>query len=61
MWINEIYIESEYRRKGKASEILEFIEKWAKDKEIKYIATMTSKKILDQKVYSKIWNINWKK
>ena len=44
LWINEIYVESEYRRKGKASEILKFIEKWAKDKGIKYIATMTSKK-----------------
>ena len=44
LWINEIYVESEYRRKGKASEILKFIEKWAEDKGIKYIATMTSRK-----------------
>ena len=49
MWINEIYVESEYRRKGKASEILKFIEKWSKEKGIKYIATMTSRKNIGSK------------
>lgn len=43
IWINEIYVEPEYRRQGIATEIITFIEKWAKEKNIKYIATMTGK------------------
>ena len=30
IWINELYVEPEYRRKGVASEIMGFIESWAK-------------------------------
>ena len=44
LWINELYVEPEYRRKGIAAEIFTFIERWAKDKGIKYIATMTGEK-----------------
>ena len=43
LWLNEIFVEPEHRRKRIASEIIEFIEKWAKEGQIKYIATMTSK------------------
>ena len=43
IWINELYVEPEYRRKGVASEIMGFIETWAKEKGIKYIATVTGK------------------
>jgi GNAT superfamily N-acetyltransferase len=43
LWVNELYVEKEYRRKNVATEIFSFIEKWAKQNGIKYIATMTSK------------------
>ena len=43
LWLNEIFVEPEHRRKGIASEIIEFIEKWSKEGRIKYIATMTSR------------------
>ena len=43
LWINELYVEKEYRRKNIATEIFNFVEKWAKENGIKYIATMTSK------------------
>ena len=43
IWINELYVEPEYRRKGVASEIMNFIENWAKENGIKYIATVTGK------------------
>jgi GNAT superfamily N-acetyltransferase len=44
LWINELFVEPEYRRKKIATEFFCFIEKWARDNEIKYIAAMTSKK-----------------
>jgi len=43
LWLNEIYVEAEYRRRRIASGIIEFIEKWAVENKIKYIATMTSR------------------
>ena len=44
LWINELYVESEYRRKGYASEIMNFIENWSIKNGIKLIATTTGKK-----------------
>ena len=41
LWINELYVEPAYRRSGIATEIFEFMEKWANNNNIKYIAAMT--------------------
>ena len=41
LWINELYVEPAYRRSRVATEIFEFVEKWANDNNIKYIAAMT--------------------
>ena len=40
-WINELYVEPEYRGKKIATEIMTYIEDWSKRNGIKYIATMT--------------------
>jgi len=44
LWINELYVEYEYRRKGCASEIMNFIENWSIKNGIKLIVTSTGKK-----------------
>ena len=44
LWINELYVESEYRRKGCASEIMNFIENWSIKNGIELIVTTTGKK-----------------
>ena len=43
LWINELYVEPEYRGIGVSSEIMCFIENWARENGIKYIATVTGK------------------
>jgi GNAT superfamily N-acetyltransferase len=55
LWINELYVEKEYRNKGIATEIFSFIETWTKQNGIKYIATMTSK---ENKVAIKFYEKN---
>jgi len=42
-WLNELYVESEHRRKKIATEIVTFMENWAEENNIKYIAAMTDK------------------
>jgi len=44
LWINELFVEPGHRRKNAAMEIFGFMENWAKQNGIKYIATMTSPK-----------------
>lgn len=38
LWINELYVVPECRKKNIASEIINYIENWAKQNNIKYIA-----------------------
>lgn len=42
LWINELHIDKEFRQKGVAEELLEFIEKWAVEKNMPYMACITS-------------------
>jgi ribosomal protein S18 acetylase RimI-like enzyme len=42
-WLNELYVDINCRRQGCAGEMLSFIEKWLKDKEINYIACVTGR------------------
>ena len=42
-WLNELHVESEHRRKKVATEIITFMENWAEENNIKYIAAMTDK------------------
>lgn len=42
LWINELHIDKEFRQKGLAEEILDFIEHWASEKSMPYIACITS-------------------
>ena len=41
-WINELYIDSSFRKKNIASELLSFIENWAEENQIKYVACSTA-------------------
>jgi GNAT superfamily N-acetyltransferase len=41
LWLNELHVEPEHRRKKIATEILNFIDGWAKKNGIKYIACVT--------------------
>ena len=41
LWINELFVDDKFRKKNVASEIIQFIEKWAKENQIKYIACTT--------------------
>ena len=43
LWINELYVSPDCRKQGIAGEIYEYIEKWAKEVKISYIATITGK------------------
>jgi L-amino acid N-acyltransferase YncA len=43
LWINELYFDNEYRNKGIATELYEYIENWIKNRNIKYIAAITKK------------------
>ncbi len=43
LWINELLVEDKYRRQNIASQILSYIEKWSKQRKIKYIACITGK------------------
>jgi len=53
-WINELYIDPLFRNKNIASELLVFIEKWAKKNQIKYVACSTGcRNIPAQKLYKK--------
>jgi GNAT superfamily N-acetyltransferase len=58
LWINELYVEENFRRKNIASEIISFIEIWTKKQRIKYIACITgvdnisAKKLYQKKGYN---------
>ena len=41
LWINELFVDSEYRNMNTATEMIKFIEKWANKRHIKYIACTT--------------------
>ena len=41
LWINELYVDESFRKRGVASQILQFIEQWSKKNEIVYIACST--------------------
>lgn len=42
-WLNELYVDTAYRRYGHAGELLSFIDKWLKNKGTKYMACVTGK------------------
>ncbi|BCR36751.1 GNAT family N-acetyltransferase [Mariniplasma anaerobium] len=42
-WINEIHVKEEFRRKKIGSLMIKYIENWLKDKDIEYVAAMTSR------------------
>ncbi len=41
-WLNEIYIDEQYRRMGNASQLLSFIEQWCEVNKLVYFACITS-------------------
>ncbi len=41
LWINELFVDNEFRKKDIATAMIQFIENWAKEKQIKYIACTT--------------------
>jgi GNAT superfamily N-acetyltransferase len=41
LWINELFVDDEFRKRNVASEMIQFIEKWVKENRIKYIACTT--------------------
>ena len=41
LWINELFVDDLFRQRNVASEMIQFIEKWAKENQIKYIACTT--------------------
>ena len=41
LWINELFVDDEFRKRNAASEIIQFIEKWSRKNQIKYIACTT--------------------
>lgn len=54
IWINELFIAEAFRQQGQAEELLSYIEEWAADKNIHYMACITSStNIPAQKLYSK--------
>lgn len=42
-WLNELYVDLPYRRRGYAGALLSYAEKWLKENGIKYIACVTGK------------------
>lgn len=42
-WLNELYVDAPYRRRGCAGKLLSYIEGWLKSNGIKYIAGVTGK------------------
>ena len=40
-WINELFVDDVFRKRNVASEMIQFIEKWTKKNQIKYIACTT--------------------
>jgi GNAT superfamily N-acetyltransferase len=63
IWINELYVESEYRRNKIGTKIIKYIEKWCKDNNIKYIASMTGNNKISQQFFEsnkyELSNIIW--
>ena len=41
LWINELFVDDDFRKRNVASEMIQFIEKWTKENQIKYIACTT--------------------
>lgn len=41
LWINELFVDDDYRKRNIASVMIQFIEKWTKENQIKYIACTT--------------------
>lgn len=44
LWINELYVDDSFRRRGIASEMLKFIDGWARANDLVYIACSTGLK-----------------
>lgn len=44
IWINELFVSPNFRKRNIASEMLIFIEKWSKSQNIKYMACITGEK-----------------
>lgn len=42
LWINEIHIDKNFRKRGLAEELLDFIEQWTSEKNMPYMACITS-------------------
>ena len=41
LWINELFVDDEFRKRNAASKMIQFIEKWSRKNQIKYIACTT--------------------
>ena len=44
LWINELYIDDMFRKRGIASQILQFIDRWAIENKIVYVSCCTGEK-----------------
>lgn len=54
LWINELYVDVPFRKRGVAQEILKFIDQWAVDEHLVYIACSTGQKnVPAQNLYAK--------
>jgi len=53
-WLNELYVSESYRNRGIASDLLNYIERWAQQNNIKYFACVTGvENVPAQKLYEK--------
>ena len=54
LWLNELFVDGTFRKMNIGSKILSFIEKWSKERDIKYLACITgSENVPAQNLYMK--------
>lgn len=54
LWLNELFVDKNFRKMNVASEIISFIENWSKERNIKYMACITgSENVPAQNFYTK--------
>jgi GNAT superfamily N-acetyltransferase len=51
LWINELFIDEHYRHQRLGSQLIEFIEDWCKENELKYMLCITSQDNLNAKAF----------